>query len=151
MKLFLSALIALTASCWAGLPPTTSKGLGDTTNVTTFNYQFPNLFPTHTGVTVSLSTNIPDQNISASNIDWSTGNLFSKTLSANTTFTFSSQTSGQVIVVRLTNTASNWTVTWPTVQWPGGSAPTMTIGAHSDVYTFVYDGTNTFGAYVQNY
>lgn len=93
---------------------------------------------------------ISTQAIGASAIDWSTGNAFTKTLAANTTFTFSNQTSGQTIVVRLTNTASNYTVTWPTVRWAGGAAPTMTIGAKSDVYTFVYDGSNTYGSYVQD-
>lgn len=92
--------------------------------------------------------------IAALDIDWSVvkikGGLFTKTLSANSTFTFSNLTSGQTIIVRLTNTASNYTVTWPTVKWAGGAAPTMTVGAKSDVYTFVYDGTDVFGSYVQN-
>ena len=38
----------------AGLPPTTSKVNGDASNITTFNYQFPNFSGTHTGTTVSL-------------------------------------------------------------------------------------------------
>jgi hypothetical protein len=53
--------------------------------------------------------------------------------------------------VRLTNTASNYVVTWPTVKWSGGSAPTMTIGAKSDVYTFVWDGSDVYGSVVQNF
>lgn len=90
--------------------------------------------------------------IGASNIDWSLSGVYTKTLGANTTFTFSNQTSGQTIVVRLTNTASNYTVTWPgTVKWAGGVAPTMTIGAFSDVYTFVHDGTDIYGSFVQNF
>jgi hypothetical protein len=52
--------------------------------------------------------------------------------------------------VRLTNTASNYTVTWPTVKWSGGAAPTMTTGAKTDIYTFIYDGTDVFGSAVQN-
>jgi hypothetical protein len=88
-------------------------------------------------------------------IDWNElktkGGLYVKTLSTNTTFTFSNMTAGQVINVRLTNTASNWSVTWPTVKWPGGVTPTMTTGAKSDIYSFFYDGTNIFGASVQNY
>jgi hypothetical protein len=89
---------------------------------------------------------IPGSNV----INWNTGYVFTQTLSANTTFTFSNQTSGQVIVVRLTNTASNYTVTWPTVRWAAATAPTMTVGAKSDVYTFIYDGSNTYGSVVQN-
>jgi hypothetical protein len=93
--------------------------------------------------------------ISALDIDWSvlvrTGGVYTKTLGANSTFTFSNQAVG-TIVVRLTNTASNYTVTWPSVQWCNDDvAPTMTTGAKSDVYTFIYDGTNTFGCYTQNH
>jgi len=95
------------------------------------------------------------QPISASNIDWSTvgigGGLFTKILSANTTFTFSNATPGQTIVIRLTNTASNYTVTWPSMKWPVQTSPVMTTGAFSDVYTIIYDGTNYFGSYVQNF
>lgn len=38
-------------SALAGLPPTTSKAIGDAANKTTFNFQFPNSYVTHTGVT----------------------------------------------------------------------------------------------------
>lgn len=110
-----------------------------------------------TSGTVAVLTNVTPTTsaISASAIDWSilktSGGCYTKTLGANTTFTFSNQTAGQTIVVRLTNTASNWTVTWPTVKWPAGSTPVMTTGAKSDIYSFMYDGTNTFGTVVQNY
>lgn len=94
--------------------------------------------------------------IGASDIDWSliktNSGLYTKTLSANTTITFSNQTAGQTIIVRLTNTASNYTVTWPgSVLWSGGTAPVQTIGAKSDVITLIYDGTNTYGSSVQNF
>lgn len=97
-----------------------------------------------------IQATIPTQAISASAIDWSTGNVFTKTLGANTVFTFSNQISGQTIIVRLTNTASNYTVTWPTVRWSGGAAPTMTVGAKSDIYTFINDGSNIYGSAVQD-
>lgn len=99
-----------------------------------------------------VNATIAAQALSASAIDWSKGNVFTKTLSANTTLTFLNQTSGQTIVVRLTNTASNYTVTWPGgVLWPGGTPPTETIGAKSDVITCVYDGTSTYCNSVQNF
>lgn len=89
--------------------------------------------------------------ISALNIDWSLGNVYTKTLAANSTFTFSNLKVG-AIVVRLTNTASNYTVTWPvSVLWSGGTPPVQTVGAKSDVYTFVYDGTTVYGSVVQNF
>lgn len=91
------------------------------------------------------------QAISASAIAWNTGSLFSKTLSGNTTFTFSGQVDGQTIVVKVTNTTGNFTVTWPTVSWPNGSAPVQTVGAHTDIYTFVDYGGTISGTVVQNF
>ena len=93
------------------------------------------------------------QAIPATTIDWSQASAYTKTLSANTTFTFSNAIAGQNIIVRLTNTASNYTVTWPasgTLKWSTGVAPTMTTGAKTDVYTFFYDGTLYYGSAVQN-
>lgn len=104
--------------------------------------------PVTTSGTLTLSITAA-QAISATTIDWSTGSVFTKTLGANTTFTFSNQVSGQTIVVRLTNTASNFTVTWPTVRWIGGTPPGMSQGAVSDVYTFINDGSNIYGTAVQ--
>jgi hypothetical protein len=107
-------------------------------------------FTAVTGSASIAQTTPATQAISGSVIAWNTGSLFTNTLSTNTTFTFSGAISGQTIVVRLTNTASNYTVTWPTVRWTGGVAPTMSPGAVSDVYTFIYDGSNYYGAYVQD-
>ena len=107
------------------------------------------------GATPTIALTAPSASaISASAIDWATlgrtGGIYTKTLAANTTFTFSNVTAGYTILVRLTNTASNYTVTWPTVKWSGGVAPVMTVGAKSDIYTFVSDGTNIFGSFVQD-
>lgn len=80
-------------------------------------------------------------------IDWATANVFTKTLSAGgNTFTFSNAADGQVIIVVLTGAAS--TVTWPTVKWAGGVAPTQTASG-IDVYTFVKAGSTIYGSVVQ--
>lgn len=126
------SLVSLTAGV-TGTLPLGNGGTGQTTAIATYNAITP-----------------ATQAISASAIDWATGAVFTKTLGANTTFTFSNQTSGQVLTTRITNTASNWTVTWPSVKWPAATAPTQTVGATSDVCTFVYDGTNTYGSCVQD-
>jgi hypothetical protein len=78
--------------------------------------------------------------ISASDVDWSvlknTDGAYTKTLSANTTLTFSNIVAGQTIVIFLTNTASNFTVTWPSsAHFPSGTAPVQTVGAKLDVIT----------------
>lgn len=106
--------------------------------------------PVTTSGTIVL-TQKGTQAISASAIDWSAGSVFSKTLTANTTFTFSNSADGQTIVVALTNTAFNYTVTWPTVLWPGGTPPVQTVGASTDVYTFIKIGSNIYGTVVQSF
>ena len=85
--------------------------------------------------------------VAAMAIDWSLGAVFTKTLAAGAnTFTFSNQASGMVIVVRVTGAAS--TLTWPTVLWAGGVAPTQTASG-TDIYTFIHDGTSIYGSVVQ--
>jgi hypothetical protein len=85
--------------------------------------------------------------IAALSIDWSLGGVYTKTLSAGAnTFTFANATDGQQIIVILTGAVS--TVTWPTVKWPGGVAPTQT-SAGTDVYTFVKAGTTIYGTAAQ--
>ena len=89
--------------------------------------------------------------ISASDVAWVNGSTYTKTLGANTTFTFSGSSSGDTITVALTNTASNYTVTWPTVVWPGGVAPVQTVGAKTDIYSFKKVGSTIYGSVIQNF
>lgn len=112
-----------------------------------YNFAFSGL----SGTATVAQTTVATQAIGASNIDWSTGSVFTKTLGANTTFTFSNKTSGQTLVAVITNTVGNFTVTWPAVSWVGGTPPVQTIGAHTDVITFIYDGTTVWGNSVQNF
>lgn len=97
--------------------------------------------------------------ISASNVDWSLGNCFTKALSANTTLTFTNKVPGQTIVLRITNTSANYTLTFPStdtagnsVLWSSSTIPTFsTGGAKSDVFTVFFDGTEMYGNAVQNF
>ncbi len=95
--------------------------------------------------------------ISASDIDWSAvgqGGCYTKALSGSITLTFSNRpTTHKTIIIRLTNTASNYTVGWPStnVLWSGGTAPTQTIGAKTDAITCDHDGTTTLCNSVQNF
>ena len=52
----LCSVLLVTVLVYAGLPPTTSKISGDSSNVTTFNFQFPNFAGTHSGTTVSVNS-----------------------------------------------------------------------------------------------
>lgn len=86
--------------------------------------------------------------VSAYEIDWDAGSVFAKTLGAGAqVFTFANESSGMVIIVRVTGAAS--TLTWPTVKWATGTPPTQTASG-TDVYTFVHDGTDIFGSVVQD-
>lgn len=88
--------------------------------------------------------------VSAYAIDWATGGVFTKTLGAGAqVFTFANAASGMVIIVRVTSDAGGSTLTWPTVKWPAGAAPTQTSPSGTDVYTFVHDGTDIYGSVVQ--
>jgi len=86
--------------------------------------------------------------MAALNIDWSLTPGYAKTLTSGANaITFSNQTAGASVVVRLTGAAS--TVTWPAgTKWAAGTAPTQTASG-TDVYTFFYDGTNVYGSAVQ--
>jgi hypothetical protein len=102
-----------------------------------------NLTPTTTAVTESAN---------AATFNWALGNTFSITLNGNlSTVTFSNPVQGQTIVIAVTNTASNYTVTWGnSVKWSGGSQPSQTNGAVTDVWTFIDIGGTLYGSVVQN-
>jgi hypothetical protein len=54
---FLLPILLWTYSAVAGLPPTTSKGAGDSGNATTFNFQFPEVRVNRSGVTTEFKPN----------------------------------------------------------------------------------------------
>jgi hypothetical protein len=91
--------------------------------------------------------------VSALDINCSLGNYFVKTISANSTFTFSSVPASRAYSFTLELTHTSGTITWPTaVQWPGGTAPTLTTGK-THLFTFVTDdgGTRWRGSFLADY
>jgi len=76
------------------------------------------------------------------------------TLTGNATITMPTATSGKsfLLMLKQDGTGSR-TVTWSTVKWPGGTAPTITSTASKqDIFSFFADGTNWYGVTVsQNY
>jgi len=76
------------------------------------------------------------------------------TLTGNATITMPTATAGRsfILLLKQDGTGSR-TVTWSTVKWPGGTAPTVTSTASKqDIYSFFADGTNWYGTTVgQNY
>lgn len=92
--------------------------------------------------------------VSALDIDLSTGNYFTKTISANSTFTFSNPpSSGTVGSFTLELTHTSGTVTWPSsVKFPADTAPTLTTGK-THLFVFITDdgGTRYRGAALVDY
>jgi len=76
------------------------------------------------------------------------------TLTGNATITMPTAVSGKSFIMFLKQDATgSRTVTWTTVKWAGGTAPTITATAsRQDIYSFFSDGTNWYGVTVaQNY
>lgn len=95
-----------------------------------------------------LSTNATSG--AAATADLADGNVHDITLTANCTLTFAGATSGVgcsfTLIARQDGTGSR-TITWPaSVDWSGGSAPTLSTAASAvDVFTFLtVDGGTTW-------
>jgi len=91
-----------------------------------------------TAITLNIVTNGTDQVI---------------TLTGTATITMPTATAGKSFLLKLKTGAGGYTVTWTTVKWPGGTAPTLTSTASKmDIFSFFSDGTNWYGCTVgQNY
>ena len=70
------------------------------------------------------------------------------TLTGNATITMPTATSGKSFIMFLKQDATgSRSVTWSTVKWAGGTAPTITATAsRQDIFSFFADGTNWYGA-----
>ena len=76
-------------------------------------------------------------------LDPANGNVQTKTMSANTTFT-DSLTTGESLVLVLSG-GDTYTATYPTMTWAGGTAPTLTS---NDALVFWKVGSTLYGAYI---
>lgn len=85
-------------------------------------------------------------------IDGSLGNVFTRVLGTNETFTQSNFSTGQAFVVKAQQgSGSSYTITWfAGITWitSGGTAPTQTTVSNGyTTYGFICTGTNTFDGY----
>jgi hypothetical protein len=80
--------------------------------------------------------------VSLLDIDCSAGNYFTKTISGNSTFTFSNVPSGAYgMIVEIENTSG--TITWPAaVKFPNDTAPTLSTGK-THVFVFITDDSGS--------
>ena len=93
---------------------------------------------------------------SSSTLSLSSGTVLTATLTASTacTFTMPTATAGKsfVLLLKQAATTGNGSATFTGVKWSGTGAPTITATAGKmDILTFVADGTNWYGSFVQGY
>jgi len=125
-----------TLSTLAGSETFTNKTL---TNPTVTNYvETPYSANSSTAITLALTN----------------GTVQIITLTGTCTITMPTAVSGKSFIMFLKQDATGGrTVTWSTVAWPGGTAPTITSTAsRQDIFSFFSDGSKWYGVTVsQNY
>lgn len=106
--------------------------------------------PTVTNYTETQNTANTGASITINLADGTVENL---TLTATTTITMPTAAAGKSFIIYLKTGTGGYSVTWSTVKWPGGTAPSVTTTAsRMDIYSFFSDGTNWYGTTVgQNY
>jgi hypothetical protein len=106
--------------------------------------------PTLTNPTVTNYTETPftANSSTAITIVLTNGTVQIITLTGNATITMPTATSGKSFIMFLKQDATgSRSVTWSTVKWAGGTAPTITATAsRQDIFSFFADGTNWYGA-----
>ena len=112
--------------------------------------------PTFTNPTVTnyVETAYTANTSTAITVDLANGTVQILTLTANATITMPTAGAGKSFIIFLRQDATgSRTVTWTTVKWAGGTAPTITSTASKqDIYSFFSDGTSWYGVVVgQNY
>ena len=91
--------------------------------------------------------------MAALDVDCSAGNYFTKTINANSTFTFSNVPASRAFSFVLELTHTSGTVTWPaSVKFPSDTSPTLTTGkTHLFVFETNDGGTRFRGAALVDY
>lgn len=102
--------------------------------------KWASLVVVRSGTNTHDSTNVIPQ----ANIDWSLSDYFYKRLSADTQFTFSNVADADEIKVLVDSSGSNFTSTWPTVSWPGGTIPAQTPNS-ADLFQFISMNGTIYG------
>ena len=91
---------------------------------------------------------------STTNIDLSTGNVFSINLGSNiTTLNLTNPAIGTYLIKLVQDATGARTISFPVAwKWAGGIAPTLTTTANKlDIVTLVYDGTTYYATIVKNF
>jgi hypothetical protein len=143
-----ASLITLTSATIAALTATSASISALTATSSTLTNPTVN---NYTEGVVSIGTVTTASTLSLTN-----GTVQTATLTASTacTFTMPTATAGKsfILLLKQAATTGNGTATFTGVKFSGGTAPTITAtAAKMDILTFVSDGTNWYGNFVQNY
>lgn len=132
-----------------------------TTTPTNFTYNVPGVgFFTDSGVPTTLGglvgyTETPfdaGNSGTAKTIDLANGTFQKLTATGNATITMPTAVNGKSFTLRYYTGAGSFSATFTGVKWPSGTVPTLTTtAARMDVFTFISDGTNWYGAASQDF
>ena len=102
---------------------------------------------TEVSSTATFNSRINEQQyvLSGTVIDPANGTIQYKTLGANTTFTESLADGDYVTLMIDDGTA--FTITWPTITWVGGSAPTLELAGYNVIELWQVNGV-VYGAFI---
>lgn len=86
-------------------------------------------------------------------IDWNEGNNQKITLNDSPTLTFVAPAGPCHLQLKVIQDGTgSRTITWPTMKWPAGAAPTLSTGAaDEDIISIWYDGSAYYGAFLGDF
>lgn len=130
----------------AGIPVSTGTGW-DVSKSTTGTGNV--VLATGAGITTPIITGLKETEVAlaANNIDLSSGNYFTKTITTATTFTVSNVPSSDTaisFILDLTNGGVGAITWWTGVKWVGATPPTLTTSGRDSLAFYTYDGGTTW-------
>ena len=108
---------------------------------------------TNPTVTNYVETAYSANSSTAITLDLANGTVQNITLTGSPTITMPTAALGKSFILYLRTGSGSYSVTWSTVKWSGGTAPTVTSTAsRMDIYSFFADNSNWYGVTVaQNF
>ena len=110
---------------------------------------FTNKTLTNPTITNYVETPFTANTSTAITLDLTNGTVQIITQTGISTVTMPAAVAGKSFLLMFKTGTGGYTVTWSTVKWPGGTAPTITATASKmDIFSFFSDGTNWYGTTV---
>jgi hypothetical protein len=132
-----------------GSPLTHNEVDANFTNLNNDKVETTNGALTNPTVTNYVETAYTANTSTAITLNLANGTVQILTLTGSPTITMPAAVAGKSFIIQLKTGAGSYSVTWTTVKWPGGTAPTITSTAsRMDIYSFFSDGTNWYGTTV---